>query len=347
LIAGSLANFLIAAILFFIVGCILAGVRGTNVIARIADKMPAKEAGMQPGDAIVGISGTYIRLTDDWLKMIRGTEGKIRERKGVTFYVRRRGKEIKCSAKALRKGDRLTGVYGLGEEDVDILTQMISESSGRALLISVRRNGEVLRLPVVPEEREVVDIRSGSELDEESKRGIAGWFARLRGFFTIQVVRKKRGVIGVEFLQMPPKEPVPLTQRLSYGAIMIVRETVDATYALFVLLLKLTQLYHAVGGPIRIFWEIKEHAWLSLVLQLRLIAMLSYVVGLVNLCLPIPPLDGGRLALLGVEAILRRRIDPRWELRMSMAGIALLLAFIAAISMRDIGYIINRLVGSG
>lgn len=347
LIAGALGNFLLAAILFFVVGCVFAGMRSTNIIVRIADKMPAKEAGMRPGDAIIGISNTYILLTEDWITTIRGIKEEPKERKGVTFYVRRGGKEIKCNAKALRKGDRLTGVYGLSEEDIDILVQMISESSGRALLISVRRDGEVLQLPVMPKEQEVVEIRRGDEDGEESKRGISGWFARLRGFFTIRVVRKKRGIIGVEFLQMPSKEPVTLTKRLSYGAKTVVRETVDATYALFVLLLKLTKLHHAVGGPIRIFWEIKEHAWMSLVLQLRLVAMLSYVVGLLNLCLPIPPLDGGRLALLGVEAVLRRRIDPRWELRMSLAGIALLLAFIAAVSLRDIGYIINRLVGSG
>lgn len=70
-------------------------------------------------------------------------------------------------------------------------------------------------------------------------------------------------------------------------------------------------------------------------------AFLSVNVGLLNL-LPIPGLDGGRILFVLLEVVLRgRRISPRVETYIHMAGIAVLLAFLALISYFDL----RRLVG--
>lgn len=72
--------------------------------------------------------------------------------------------------------------------------------------------------------------------------------------------------------------------------------------------------------------------WISLLL---FAAFLSVNLGILNL-LPLPALDGGRLAFLIIEGIRRRAIDPLKEQRVHYAGLIVLLAFVVFISYNDI-----------
>ena len=62
--------------------------------------------------------------------------------------------------------------------------------------------------------------------------------------------------------------------------------------------------------------------------------------------LPIPALDGGRVFLLLVtliiEAITRRKLDPKYEGAIHAAGMVLLLLLMAVIMFNDIVKIIVR-----
>jgi len=64
-------------------------------------------------------------------------------------------------------------------------------------------------------------------------------------------------------------------------------------------------------------------------------AFISLNLGIVNV-LPIPFLDGGRFALLVVEAVRRRRLDPRRELALVVAGAALVATFVLIVTINDI-----------
>ena len=66
-----------------------------------------------------------------------------------------------------------------------------------------------------------------------------------------------------------------------------------------------------------------------------LMAFLTVNIGVVNL-LPIPALDGGRLFFLVIELIRRKPILPKYEGYVHAAGLALLLALIAVISVKDV-----------
>ncbi len=68
---------------------------------------------------------------------------------------------------------------------------------------------------------------------------------------------------------------------------------------------------------------------------LNVTAFLSVIIGIFNL-LPIPALDGGRLAFLFVEAVRRRPLDPRRESLVHMVGFALLLLLLFGLTVRDI-----------
>jgi regulator of sigma E protease len=90
-----------------------------------------------------------------------------------------------------------------------------------------------------------------------------------------------------------------------------------------------------VSGPVGIVRETAEVAsagWIQLAL---FAAFLSINLGILNL-LPLPALDGGRLAFLLVEAIRRRPIDPAKEQRVHYIGLVVLLTLIVLITYNDI-----------
>lgn len=69
-------------------------------------------------------------------------------------------------------------------------------------------------------------------------------------------------------------------------------------------------------------------------LTLNLIGLISTGLALANL-LPIPALDGGRLMFVLIEAILGRRISPRYEGLAHAIGFALLIALMLYVNLQD------------
>lgn len=89
-------------------------------------------------------------------------------------------------------------------------------------------------------------------------------------------------------------------------------------------------------GPIGIGSAIDQANQAGAAALMLLAAILSANLGLLNL-LPIPALDGGRLAFLGVEWLRGGRpIDPVKEGMVHFIGLAVLMAFIVIVSMHDI-----------
>jgi regulator of sigma E protease len=59
--------------------------------------------------------------------------------------------------------------------------------------------------------------------------------------------------------------------------------------------------------------------------------------------LPFPPLDGGRIAVVLMEAVRRRRLPAEREAMIYLAGFAVLIALVILISIQDI----QRLITGG
>lgn len=68
---------------------------------------------------------------------------------------------------------------------------------------------------------------------------------------------------------------------------------------------------------------------------LSIMALITVNLGIVNM-LPFPALDGGRFVFLLIEAIFRKPVPRKVEYIVNAAGLALLLGFIAVISVKDI-----------
>lgn len=98
-----------------------------------------------------------------------------------------------------------------------------------------------------------------------------------------------------------------------------------------------------LGGPVRIVADMGEvveqvrpAGWLSVLLTLmNMGVVLSASLGVMNL-LPIPALDGGRLAFLLLEAVRGKAIDPEKESMVHLAGLVLLMGLMLMIMFNDI-----------
>jgi regulator of sigma E protease len=90
-------------------------------------------------------------------------------------------------------------------------------------------------------------------------------------------------------------------------------------------------------GPVGIIRDTGSAAGLGWLALVEWIGILSVNLGLFNL-LPIPFLDGGRVVFVVLEAIRRRRVDPRREAAFHLAGLMLILTLAVYVTLTgDIG----------
>jgi regulator of sigma E protease len=133
---------------------------------------------------------------------------------------------------------------------------------------------------------------------------------------------------------------IPPTKRLSLGA--SIQEGFSQTYLLTrEILISLGKIItrqlpaEDITGPIGIVYYVGQAARAGLVNVLYLAALISVNLGLFNL-LPIPALDGSKLAFLGLEIVRRRPLDPKKENLVHLVGFALLISLMLIVMYRDI-----------
>ena len=90
-----------------------------------------------------------------------------------------------------------------------------------------------------------------------------------------------------------------------------------------------------VSGPVGIYQLTGQVAAAGGLPLLELVAILSVNLAVFNV-LPIPALDGGRLAFIWLEWALRRRIKPDIEQKINSWGLAFLLSLMVLISFQDV-----------
>ena len=92
---------------------------------------------------------------------------------------------------------------------------------------------------------------------------------------------------------------------------------------------------NAVSGPVGTVSVISQVAQNGFTNVLYLFVFISINLGIMNL-LPLPALDGGRIVFLLIETIIRRPLNPKAETYIHLAGMILLLGFMAVITVFDV-----------
>jgi regulator of sigma E protease len=181
-------------------------------------------------------------------------------------------------------------------EDPAAFMAYIRRNKGKTISLSVIRAGETIKLSVVP--------RVHAPLGE-GPLGIslvgggakrAGFWNGLKGGFVMAGGTTWSVVSGIESLIEDPQ---------------------------------------AVVGPVGIFRVASGAASAGFIYVLQLLGVISINLAVLNL-LPIPALDGGRIVLLGIEAIRRKPFSSKFESRAAGLSFALLIALILAVTVNDI-----------
>lgn len=96
-----------------------------------------------------------------------------------------------------------------------------------------------------------------------------------------------------------------------------------------------TEASSNVSGPLGIFFVLKEGSSLGLLFVLFIIAIISLTLAIMNV-LPIPALDGGRLFVMMITRLTKKRLSPEREEAIYATGFLVLLALIILITIVDV-----------
>ena len=205
----------------------------------------------------------------------------------------------------LEPGDR---VMGMGE--IDKFVEFINQHRGEEVKLSIADRGE---LAIVP------------RLETETPEGEGA----------LGVVISNMDLVQYPFWQRPFRGIwVGLKEAVGWGRDIVVSLT-EPLAKLF-----RGEVPEDVAGPVGIYQISKDVVAEGMMAVLQFVAILSVNLSILNL-LPLPALDGGRLMLLGVEAVTKRRLKPGLEQKIHLIGMVLLLGLMVLITINDF----RRLLG--
>ncbi|NMA07006.1 MAG: RIP metalloprotease RseP, partial [Ruminococcaceae bacterium] len=96
-----------------------------------------------------------------------------------------------------------------------------------------------------------------------------------------------------------------------------------------------------LSGPVGIIQLIGEAVSIDFYAVFYLAAIITVNLGIMNI-LPLPALDGGRFVILLIEAVTKRRLNPKYEGFIHLVGFVLLIALMLFVTYNDISKIFNR-----
>ncbi len=322
-VAGPAMNAVLAVLTFTIIFMLGVGVPGVRydipTIGAIDPGSPAAAAGLEPGDTITVFDG---EVASDWEQVQIGI--LMRPNRDIPLEVARGTERF---ARTVR-------------------SRMIDERMGDIGVFPLVRIGQVA--PGSPAEGAGLKV-------EDGLLRVAG--APLQSFADVPAKVRAAGDQPVAFeilrggerltLNIAPREGrVGISEKFvikKFGFLRAVkeagRETWDRTVQMVSLLKQLLTFRvaakSALSGPIGIAQAAGEAARTGVVSILFLIALLSISVGVLNL-FPMAPLDGGHIAVLLAEMVIRRDLSEKLKLVFLNAGFVLIMALMVFILYSDL-----------
>jgi regulator of sigma E protease len=209
-----------------------------------------------------------------------------------------------AAAAGLAPGDEIAMLDGQSFRSGEEMVSYIHARPDKDIVVDIRRGGAIVQMK----------IKTMDQMIGDQKVGIFGFMPK-------QVYSRMAFGQGLVWAL----EMVPTTMALQAIGIEQVIAQHDAS-----------QLHGPVGiGAIVVQ---AEQGGISDVLGIA--ATMSVILGMFNL-LPIPALDGGRLAFFLVELVRGRRVDPEKEGLVHLTGFALIMVFIAFVTYHDIAQLVS------
>ncbi len=343
-IAGPLANFLLAIAAYWIV--MMIGISGVApVVGDITPDSPAALGGFQNEDRIVAVNGSRTQSwTEARIALLEGSldadtplivnvetaagsdairelrvgnrqllkeSGDLVENLGIRAWWPTiepiMGRVVEGGAaheSGIQSGDRVVAVDGNGIDTWRELVTLIQPSAGIEMLLLIERGTEQLEVAITPKPFEANGQTVGRIGVAETQS------AGLLDEISVKV-------------QYPPLE----------GLLKAFERTWEMTLLTLRMLGKLISAQASldnISGPISIAQFAGQSASIGVDHYINFIAMISISLAVLNL-LPIPMLDGGHLLYFAIEAVTRKPVSERVQIMGQQLGLVLLggLMFVA------------------
>jgi regulator of sigma E protease len=351
--AGSFMNFVLAIALFTLALMIPKEVAvGQAVISQVVPGSPAANAGLRPDDIIESIGGRKIENTADASYNIRlhlgeETEFTVLRTDPQTNQTERKTVEVKprwappAYVYNVQPGDDVNKIV----TDTGFDAQAVRDAAGIKYAIEAGRD---LTLP----DGTIYTTQAGDTVQSvaRSQRVPEADVARLAGLPDQDTIpsdmKELKFAQGATGIRIASKQP--FTEERSYGPVEAFRRGWQQTFDSLKLARNQVIMWikgagsAPVSGPIGIAQAtgevVEEAGWRSLV---DLAALLSINLAILNI-LPLPMLDGGRMAFVLIEVARRgRRISPQKEAMVHLVGMVALLILVVVLSYFDVARIVR------
>ncbi len=201
-----------------------------------------------------------------------------------------------AQAAGLQVGDQILKVNGEIIESWSALQQVITTSTGDNIELQIVRDGQPMIKTITPR--------------LEMNKSIFGKERQVR----LVGIRPAEDIITLKY--NPAVAFLKAGQELGKITTMTYK-------AIFAMLTGSMSVKENVTGPIGIFYILQKAAEMGLTHVLFIMGVISASLAIFNL-LPVIPLDGGHLFLLGIEKIRRRALSPRADEYIAKIGFSLI-----------------------
>ncbi len=315
---GVIFNFILATVVFLCV--YLPGNVATTTIQELSEDSVLIEAGLQAGDRIVSINGKKVELysqlsnyelksgvTDATIEYERDGQiytaqvknAQTKEGKiGITFVQNEEG--VNTNQIELVGAGTPAAKVGIKSGDIILSIDDVSTPDAKNVVQEIKNKGDQEIKVVVQRGEETKEFKLVAESKEVMDLGIRSVSTTKSSikYSFIETTENIKNIVG-SYVKL-------FTGKVSIGnmsGIVGIGEVVSKS-----------------SGLLNFFY---------------LMAMISMAVGVANI-LPFPPLDGGKIVIVLIEAITRKKVSEKVELIISYIGLALLLGLTLFITVKDI-----------
>ncbi len=213
-------------------------------------------------------------------------------------------KNSPASLAGIEAGDVITGF-----SSIDAVQQAIQNSDGRSISINITSHGKTANVNVAAT-KDTVEATSSYRI------GIA--------------------MDTISDLHLPLY--ISVWEGLKYTGMMI-RDTTVGLIGFIVHIVTGSADFSQISGPVGIAGIVGDAASLGMAYLVMITAIISINLGVINL-VPFPALDGGRIVVVAIESVIRRRVTPKYINIINTVGFILLMALMVLVTYKDIAKLI-------
>jgi regulator of sigma E protease len=213
-----------------------------------------------------------------------------------------------AQAAQLKVGDKVLEVNGIKVMFWDELTKKIHAAKGKTLKLKVQRGKLEFDTELTPQMKKVETV-----FGKQVEVGLIG-------------IRPSEDVIKVRY---------SLGVALVKGIQNLIEMTIATLAAIFYIVVGTMSFKESVTGPLGIFFIATNAAKIGFSAILHVVGILSMSLAIFNL-LPLPILDGGHIALAGLEKLRKKPLTQKSEEIMNNIGLSFLIILAVFIFCNDL-----------